>query len=108
MLKTWCPWWVCVLKNVTELYTDITVDRPPPAILDVMATKHEFEADINLLVGAHLRTACMNHLMPLVHCPWGDLEYYHCCRHIAFDLVVRAIFGNSVATVKTFTRSQLA
>lgn len=31
-------------------------------------------------------------LKPLVLCPWGCTEYYHCCGHIAFDVVLQQYF----------------
>ena len=31
-------------------------------------------------------------LIPVVLCPWGCTEYFHCCGHIAFDTILQHYF----------------
>ena len=104
----WRPWWIEEVKGCHEAYENVTLQHLPSVIADVTVPLTEFQAAINSNAAGKIRTACNNHLHPVVKCPWGCTEYYHKCGQISLDVFMAKWFGSAVQTVSRNVTKQMS
>ena len=92
----WRFWWIRDVSECIPLLRHVTVQDPAPIFFDVTDKRDDFYHGIGSMRASQLRRVCNEHLMPVVRCPWGCSEYYHKSGLLAFDSVVRKIFGSAV------------
>lgn len=86
--SSWRQWWLMSLKNnFPTVYSDISIDYPPPIFNDVTNNIKEWNDDIDSYLLSRLAKTTNKFPVPTVKCPWGCSEFIHKVGYLPIDTI---------------------
>jgi predicted GIY-YIG superfamily endonuclease len=86
--SNWRYWWISHVKDqFGNVFTDVTIDDPPPIFDDITMNIKKWNAKINTGDLPNLAQGCNELLLPTIMCPWGESVFIHKTGSIPIDVL---------------------